>query len=151
MYGFSWIKEGALAGAPRPGSLGGLEVDLAFLEAQNVRLLVSLTEQSIDPDALARFNISGLHIPVPDFSAPTLEQLQRFLAEVELTLRSNQALCVHCAAGKGRTGTFLAAYLISQGMSAEQAITRIRELRPGSIESVEQISALQAFEAEQKR
>jgi len=42
---------------------------------------------------------------------------------------------VHCAAGIGRTGAVLAAYLIrTENLSATEAIFRVRSQRPGSIE-----------------
>ncbi|MFX1476004.1 MAG: protein-tyrosine phosphatase family protein, partial [Promethearchaeota archaeon] len=52
---------------------------------------------------------------------------------------------VHCEGGCGRTGTFLAAYLISQGHSAEAAIKEIRRKRPCSIETKGQEEILYHF------
>jgi atypical dual specificity phosphatase len=46
---------------------------------------------------------------------------------------------VHCLAGLGRTGTLLACYLVKhQKMLADDAIQKIREERPGSIQSFPQ-------------
>jgi len=46
---------------------------------------------------------------------------------------------VHCLAGQGRTGTILASYLVKyQKMSADEAIQKVREERPGSIQSFSQ-------------
>jgi len=46
---------------------------------------------------------------------------------------------VHCLAGLGRTGTILASYLIKyQNMSADEAIQKVRDQRPGSIQSYPQ-------------
>jgi len=54
---------------------------------------------------------------------------------------------VHCAAGRGRTGTILAAYLIKrENLTADQAIKRIRSIRPGSIQSDRQELALDMYE-----
>ena len=53
----------------------------------------------------------------------------------------------HCAAGRGRTGTILAAYLIKrENLTADQAIKRIRSIRPGSIQSDRQELALDMYE-----
>jgi atypical dual specificity phosphatase len=54
---------------------------------------------------------------------------------------------VHCAAGKGRTGTILGAYLLKkENLSAKEAITRIRNLRPGSIQTDSQENSLFEYE-----
>ena len=63
-----------------------------------------------------------LHLPGPTFDAPS------------------QA--VHCGAGLGRTGTLLAAHLVSQGWHAEAAMAGVRAVRPGSIETLEQVQAV---------
>ena len=49
--------------------------------------------------------------------------------------------------GYGRTGTILAAYLISEGMTANEAINKVRGKRPGAIETYEQENILFEFEA----
>jgi len=54
---------------------------------------------------------------------------------------------VHCAAGKGRTGTILAAYMMKfKGMNAKSAAEKIRSMRPGSIENGPQEIVLSMFE-----
>jgi atypical dual specificity phosphatase len=45
----------------------------------------------------------------------------------------------------GRTGTLLACYLVSLGLSPDAAIQQIRTVRPGSIETAEQEAAVAAF------
>ena len=55
-------------------------------------------------------------------------------------------VAVHCLAGRGRTGTVLAAYFVHRGLSAREAIQKVRDLRPGSIEVPEQEDAIRAFE-----
>jgi protein tyrosine phosphatase domain-containing protein 1 len=54
---------------------------------------------------------------------------------------------VHCHAGLGRTGLFIACYLIyTYRMSANQAIHLIRERRDGAVQMNEQIQVIKQFE-----
>ena len=60
--------------------------------------------------------------------------------------QSGDPVAVHCAAGLGRSGTMAAVYLVADGASADEAITRVRDLRPGSIETEEQENAVRQAE-----
>ncbi len=133
--GFSWVEKDILAAMARPGSQRDLEEDLAWLQSAGIRILVSLTEEPIPGKVLEKYDMEGLHLPVEDFTPPTLAQIDRFLEEVDRARLDGNALGIHCTAGKGRTGTMLAAYLVTRGLSAEEAIAQIRNLRPGSVET----------------
>ena len=141
-HGFSWIKRPLLAGLALPRD----REDFIWLRDHAIQVLLSLTE---DPPFRAFVNDAGLmnfHEPIDDYTAPSQEQLDRCLSVIERAHSQQMGVAVHCAAGKGRTGTILAAWLVSQGQTAEEAIARIRELRPGSIESEEQEECLHDFE-----
>lgn len=145
MREFSWVVDGQLAGMPRPGSSGALDDDLAFLQARGISLLVSLTEQPVDPAAVAQHGLELIHLPVADFTAPTQSQLRTFVETASAAMAAGRPVGVHCGAGKGRTGTFLAAYFVAQGMTAPAAIAHVRALRPGSIETADQELAVARF------
>jgi atypical dual specificity phosphatase len=104
-----------------------------------------LTAKPIPREALAGHGMDGLHLPVEDFTPPTLEQMARFLREVERARLEGRSLGIHCTAGLGRTGTMLAAYLVTRGLSATDAIAEIRRLRPGSVETPEQEARVAEF------
>ena len=143
--GFSWVVEDKLCGMPLPGVEGDLPEDLAYLESQGIDLLVSLTADVPGAEQLQAYGIESLHIPIPDYHAPTMEQLDLFVSEVKARATADERVGVHCKAGLGRTGTFLAAYFVSEGMEATDAIAKIREIRPGSVETEAQEAAIAEF------
>ena len=59
---------------------------------------------------------------------------------------------MHCAMGRGRTGTMLACYLVAkEGYSGDEAIDEIRRRRRGSIETRRQEAAVREFEQHWKK
>jgi len=145
MRGFSWVVDQQLAAMPRPGRTGDLDTDLAFLASHDLTLLISLTVDPLGPEQVAAHGMTPLHIPVHDFTAPTLEQFHQFLDEALPRMERGERVGVHCTAGQGRTGTLMAGYFVSQGMTPDAAIAEIRRLRPGSIETESQEHAIAAL------
>jgi atypical dual specificity phosphatase len=76
-----------------------------------------------------------------------MEVLDEAVTYIDKKIRSGKPVLVHCAAGKGRTGAVLAAYMIKkENFTAEQAIEKIRLMRPGSVQSITQETALSMYE-----
>ncbi len=145
MYGFSWVVDDSLAAMAKPGVRHPLAADLDYLCGQQITLLISLTEQPLPLEALGAHHLAGAHIPVADFTAPTVADLTRFVAMVRRELSAGGKVGVHCGAGLGRTGTFVAAYFVAEGLSPAEALRYVRELRPGSVETVAQEQAVFAY------
>lgn len=143
--GFSWVIEKKLSGMPFPGVFEPEVDDIKFLKEMGITLLVSLTLNTPKLDLMRAENIRSLHYPVKDFHAPTIEQLHNFCLKADEEIIGGGSVAVHCYAGKGRTGTFLAAYLVFKGAEAVGAIELIRDLRPGSIETEEQEEVVRVF------
>jgi atypical dual specificity phosphatase len=139
--GFSWVDPPYLAALGRPDGLD----ELQWLRDQGIQLLISLTEYPPYRNWIDDVGLLALHVPVPDFHAPTLEQIEQCVAAISRAKEQQMAVAVHCHAGLGRTGTILAAYFVSQGMSAANAIDKVRALRPGSVESESQEGAVAAY------
>ena len=74
--------------------------------------------------------------------APTQDQLDRCVSAIQRAHAHGMNVAVHCTAGLGRTGPVLAAYFVAQGVAPASAITKVRRLRPGSIETTEQEEAI---------
>lgn len=145
LQNFSWVIQDELAGLAMVGRWRPLAADLKELGDYGVRLLVTTTRERVDGSAVRAAGIEPLHLPVRDFSPPTRAQLETFVDSAGAVIRRGGAVAVHCFAGKGRTGTFLAAYLTTLGQDAAAAIARVRLLRPGSIETALQEDAVHAF------
>ena len=139
---FTWIDDQRLGAMGRPGA----PEDLLWLRRQGVQVLISLTEE---PPARTWVEDAGLllfHVPVLDMDAPTQEQFERCVKAIDRAIANKMGVVVHCRRlGLGRTGAILAAYLVSKGTAPEAAISRIRALRPGSIETEEQEEAIVEF------
>ncbi len=144
--GFSWLVPGRLAGTPWPGVVHDMDADLKALNRCGVTMLITLTEKDFPQDALARNGLKNFHLPVYDHEPPTVAQMQMLLARMSVALRRGEVLAVHCLAGLGRTGTVLAAWLVREGLTAEEALRRVRLIDAQYVQSEAQEALLYEFE-----
>lgn len=136
---FSWILEGALAGAQGPTS----RRHLMFFKLKEVRAIVRMEEQTISGEAV---ELVDLYEPVPDGRPPQPHQIERLVGFIEDQIEKwKRPVVVTCYAGLGRTGTVLACYLVHVGYAPHHAVRLVRDLRPGSIQTAEQEAAVHQF------
>ena len=140
---FDWLIPDQLAACVDP--VAGLQA-ADQLHMGNVTLLVNLYERPDPPELLERLGAETLHLPVHNSDAPTQAQLDRGVDAITQALNRGRRVAVHCGAGLGRSGTLLAAYFVSQGSDAEEAMARVRAARPGSIETLEQENAVREYQ-----
>jgi atypical dual specificity phosphatase len=145
--GFSWIDRPHLAALAMPDSAA----DLVWLRRQGIEVLVSLTEEPLPRHWVNDAGLMAVNVPVPDMEAPTDRQLDLLLDTIRKANFSGMGVAIHCAAGLGRTGTVLAAYFVANGMPPREAVEKVRDLRPGSVETVEQERAIERFAARASR
>eukprot|EP00088_Acartia_fossae_P019032 TRINITY_DN2103_c0_g1_i7.p1 TRINITY_DN2103_c0_g1~~TRINITY_DN2103_c0_g1_i7.p1 ORF type:complete len:176 (-),score=27.84 TRINITY_DN2103_c0_g1_i7:368-895(-) len=154
---FSWMKVNRLAGSARPTS----ELELRSLVGVGIRDLVTLSPDAKPPPCVVRIpSLRWTVIPVQNFHGATPEQFQTFFdicdkAGIDKDLEEERVsdgggpsgVLVHCYGGNGRTGMFLAAFLMKYNqMSAADAIQAVRSVRPRSVETRKQEQALAELE-----
>ena len=137
---------GRLAGAPQPGVVQSMDFDLKALRGCGVTVLITLTENDLPQEPLQQHGLRNLHLPVRDHESPTVAQIQMLLARMSAMLRAGEVLAVHCLAGLGRTGTVLAAWLVREGLTADEALRRVRLIDAQYVQSQAQEDLLYAYE-----
>lgn len=138
---FSWVIEGMLAGSGMPTS----REEMDWVRENGIKAVLTLTEESLPEQWLN--NIDYLHVPTVNGSSPDIEDIEKAVDFIDKNLKNKKSVMVHCAAGRGRTGTILVAYMMKfRGMNVKGATEEIRNLRPGSVENGSQEIALSIFE-----
>lgn len=144
--GFAWLEPGRIAGAPLPGAVNDIHHDLVALKRMGITMLITLTERDLPGDVLRQHGLTNLHLPIYDHEVPTLAQISMLLKRMEGLIQRGEVLAVHCLAGRGRTGVVLAAWWVRAGLTAPEALRRVRLIDPRYVQNAEQEAFLQSYE-----
>jgi ADP-ribosyl-[dinitrogen reductase] hydrolase len=102
--------------------------------------LTQLRVERLGEEVLCR-KMLWFHLPIVDVSIPDEQFEQQWDVageELRSILRRGRDVLVHCRGGLGRAGTIAARLLVELGMEPTKAITSVRAVRPGAIETREQ-------------
>jgi atypical dual specificity phosphatase len=144
---FSWIIADKLAGISIPKRRE--EID-AF-KFMNIGLVISVIEETVLDQTWFDGDIKNLHYKVKNYYPPdNMDVIDDIIMNIEKVILAGKAVLVHCGGGVGRAGSILACYILKNGldgniknnsnptMSGIESIEKIRELRPKSIETLQQ-------------
>jgi hypothetical protein len=143
-----WVVPGKLLAGGYPGSENPVEEKrkLKGLIQAGIRHVISLMEpreynRPDDPfppyvdhmESIAqklKISITFDQILIKDFSVPTERQMDRILNQIDMCIKYDKPVYVHCWGGKGRTGTVVGCYLARHGFAAGSGVIEmIKELR----------------------
>ncbi len=97
------------------------------LLANGVKSDISLEKEHLDaPYGVDLF----LWLPTVDHTPPNPSQIKSGVDMIASLVGQNEKVYVHCKNGHGRAPTLVAAYLISTGMSVDEAIAEVQSKRP---------------------
>ncbi|MEX0649783.1 MAG: dual specificity protein phosphatase family protein [Candidatus Andersenbacteria bacterium] len=96
------------------------------LAKEGIEADISLEADRVDAPFGVEFY---LWLPVVDHTAPTPEQVETGIQMLETLMKLGKKVYVHCKNGHGRAPTLIAAYLVKQGKSVDEAIAFLQTKR----------------------
>lgn len=104
----------------------GIESLVSLLSAEEVRVLGLRDEERFCREA----GIDFRWFPVDDHSIPgSMEEFRSAVGSLQRDLRLGKGVGAHCFAGVGRSCMLMAGVLCAEGLSAEEAFTRLSAAR----------------------
>lgn len=102
------------------------------LAEQGVSAVVNLCEEYAGPvSEYQKRNMEQLRLPTIDFTHPSLTDVLTGVHFIQRIVDGGGKVYVHCKAGRGRSATVVACWLIRHlGMTARQAQQKLLECRP---------------------
>ena len=97
------------------------------LTKEGITANISLEEDRIDAPFGVEFSV---WIPVKNHVSPTPDQLEFGVSVLEKLVSLGRKIYVHCKNGHGRAPTLVAAYLVKNGKTPQEAEEYIRQRRP---------------------
>jgi protein tyrosine/serine phosphatase len=138
------VVEGKLLAGEYPGAYSdeAARAKLSLFLDAGIRTFVDLTEP-IEPlrhydDLLTRLAVERgitcqhLRFGITDRGVPSPELLAEVLATIQQEISEDRPVYVHCWGGIGRTGTVIGCWLVEDGLSGEDAIAQLADLRRDS-------------------
>lgn len=145
---FRWLVPFSIAIMSTPRNA----IDIAALSSPHIGIchILTLTEETpLNKEWFVGGKVKNTFLPIPNYHPPTIEQIDLMIKIIQNP--DNRPILVHCGGGKGRAGTVAACYLAAFGfspipslpksepaMSAVEAISALRAIRPGSLETPQQ-------------
>lgn len=139
-----------------------LEEDLHVIRNWGASMVVTLIEtQEFEflevmhlGESVQKFGMRWTHLPIHEMDAPDTCFEEDWVSagpEIDRRIHSGENVLIHCRGGLGRSGLVAAMILIERGCTPNDAIHRIREVRPGAIQTAVQEQYIFRFGQERSK
>lgn len=131
-----------------------IDLDVSAIAAWKAAVVVTLLEPhemvrlQIPQQRVKAAHMDWVHLPIADRGVPgdTFELAWIDVGEgLRARLRAGFNVLVHCMGGLGRAGTIACRLLIELGWKADAAVSEVRRVRAGAIETEGQIEAVLSY------
>jgi HAD superfamily hydrolase (TIGR01549 family) len=136
----SWVRPDLAVG----GRLHS--ANLARLRRAGIASVVDLRIEEVDEaERLAEHGLRFLHLPMTDGDPLTQDQLRDGAAWVQAERAAGRKVLAHCQHGVGRSVMLIAAVLLDEGLTLDQALAHLRQRRPRMAFSWGQQQAMEQY------
>lgn len=133
-----------------------MAADLEAIRQWGAKAIVT----AMEPEEMQRLNVTELgtsiqamglewyQLPITDGQPPDARFEERWPEVMPWLLQHlnrGDAILIHCRGGLGRTGTIVSLLLVELGMGPGEAIMKVREARPGTVETIQQQSYVRNY------
>lgn len=118
---YSHVAPGVYLGGKYPKSSYRTFTDWGITGIISMRMSLS---------ASVPIGIDLLHLPTRDWQPPSLSDLSKGVEFIRHNAEKGGSVYIHCQLGEGRGPTMAAAYLISRGLTVDEAIAELVKYRP---------------------
>lgn len=112
-------------------SNAGFDIVVTLIEEHE---FVQLGVEELSDTKTSEYGMSWIWAPILDGYFPSNDIASELNSIIE-SLEDRRSVFIHCKGGLGRAGSVIAWLLTHHGFSSSDAIRKVREVRPGSIET----------------
>ena len=109
------------------------ENDIFTIQKLGINCVIDMRSESIfDQSLFESIGIKYFNIPVDNFFAPELEQIDTAIEYIKSNISDENNILIHCKEGVGRSSLIIIAYLVTTGLDLFESMEVVKSHRWGA-------------------